>query len=82
VPSVSQNAVRPGEWVAINFMLQGGQTFADVISELGDGTLRIGIHVIAFGSGGSESFINVPEPGPASLLGFAALGLLALRRRR
>jgi hypothetical protein len=83
VPSASQNAVRPGEWVALDFTLQGGQTFADVISELNDGTLRIGIHVIAFGSGGSESFIHdVPEPGLASLLGLAALGLVALRRRR
>lgn len=80
VPSPSQNGVRPGEWVAIDFSLQGVQTYNDVLSELGDGTLRIGIHVIAFASGGSESFLHVPEPGLGSLLGLLILALAPLRR--
>jgi len=82
VPSPAMNGVGPSQWVAIEFTLQGGQTYADVLSELGSGALRIGIHVIGFDSEGSESFINVPEVGPTSLLAVGALGLLALRRRR
>lgn len=77
-----KNGVGPGEWLAIDFTLQGGQNYANVLSELGDGTLRIGIHVIGFGSGGSESFIHsVPEPGLGVLIACAGLGL-ALRKRR
>ncbi|MGH0029483.1 MAG: PEP-CTERM sorting domain-containing protein, partial [Myxococcota bacterium] len=66
-----------------DFTLQGGQTLADVVTDLTTGDLRIGIHVIGFSSGGSESFINtpVPEPGTAVLLG-AGLAATALARRR
>ena len=50
--------VNPGESVGIRFDLQAGQEFDDVLDELDSGALRIGIHVIGFSSGGSESFIN------------------------
>jgi len=85
VPSPVMNGVGPSEWVKIQFTLQGGQTYADVLDELTTGQLRIGIHVIGFQSGGSESFINppIPEPGTALLLsgGLAALGLIRRQRR-
>jgi len=83
VPSPVMNGVGPAEWVKIDFALQGGQSYADVISELTTGELRIGIHVIGFASGGSESFINppVPEPGSGALLG-SGLTAIGIHRRR
>jgi hypothetical protein len=84
VPSPSHNGAGPTEWVAIEFSLQGGQTIDDVIDQLASGELRIGIHVIAFSSGGSESFINIPipEPGTLVLVGGGLLALVARRRHR
>lgn len=81
-PPVQPNGVNPLQTLGVVFDLQFGGTFADVVSELVSGELRIGIHVQGFASGGSESFVNVPvpEPGTALLLG-AGLGLLGLRRR-
>lgn len=81
IPSPSQNGVGPGEFVMLDFTLQGGQTLADVITELTNGDLRIGIHVIAFQSGGSESFINTPIPEPGTAL-LVAGGLVAIGLRR
>ena len=66
----------------INALSPASQTLADVLDELASGELRIGIHVIAFASGGSESFINVPEPGATTLLAVALAGLAAAARRR
>jgi hypothetical protein len=71
--------VEPGEWVEIVYSLQSGKTYANIIEELNDGDLRIGTHVQAFGNGGSESFVNVPEPATMALLG---LGGLLLRKKR
>ena len=87
-PPVSANGVNAStEWVNINFTLQSGQTFADTIAALTDGSLRIGLHVQAIGTtDGSDSFVNKPVPEPTTLL-LSAIGLAgvvgyALRRKR
>ena len=69
------------ESLGVIFNLAGGGTYQDVLDELMNGDLRIGIHVQAFGDGGSESFVNlpIPEPGTAMLMG---LGLMLLTHRR
>jgi len=81
-----QNSDPGDEWLEIQFSLNADGTLQDVLDELSDGSLRIGIHVQAFDAGGSESFINnpypVPEPGSISLLALGGLGLLRTRRRR
>ena len=82
-PAPSMNGVGPGEWVAIIFDIQGGFDFNDVVAQFADGTVRAGIHVIAFASGGSESFVNDPVPEPSTgLLLLSGLGALAAVRSR
>ena len=83
-PPTQPNGVNPGELLGIRFTLQAGQDFDDVLSELGDGTLRIGIHVQGYATGGSESFVNEPLPEPATfgLLGLGAAALAFARSRR
>lgn len=80
--------VNPGQWVAIVFSLINGATYQDVIDDMGNGSLRIGMHVIGQADGDSDAFINngddtpvVPLPAGAGLA-LAGLAPLALRRRR
>jgi hypothetical protein len=85
-PPRQPNGVNPGESLGITFNLQGGQTFDDVLTDLDNGALRIGIHVQGFTDGGSESFVNtpapVPEPGTFMLVGTGLVSLLGLHRWR
>lgn len=94
---VSSNGVNPGESLGIVFNLLSGVSYDNTLAALRlslgspgvdvtDG-LRIGIHVQAFGDGGSESFVNgpprlVPEPGVLMLLGSGLVGLAVFNRRR
>jgi len=81
-PPPPSMGVEPGEWLGVVFSLKDGGDVYDVMQELSDGTLRIGIHVQAFLNGGvdSESFVALPEPATIALLGLG--GLVLLRKRR
>lgn len=80
-PPVQPNGVNPGETLGVIFNLNLGSTFADVLADLTDGDLRIGIHVQGFSNGGSESFVNVPVPEPSAAL-LIGLGMAALGTRQ
>lgn len=86
-PPVQPNGVNPGEVLGIRFLLKSGRTFADVVQELANGQLRVGMHVQGFASGGSESFVSVvapvavPEAESLALLILAG-ATLALRSAR
>ncbi len=82
-PAPKKGVNDAADWLTITFSLINGKTFADTIAAMGS-DLRIGIHVTAYASGGSESLIAPPVPVPAAAWLFASgLTLLGwLRRRR
>ena len=76
------NAINLGEELTVCFNLTG--SFQELITAL-DTADRVGFHVQAFDSEGSESFVTVPNavPTPSAVgLGMGLLGLAAARRRR
>jgi hypothetical protein len=93
LPPPPTNGVGPGDWLILYLTLSAGTSLEDVAAALEGGTLRTGVHVIAFESGGSESFVNipegdggfgdpVPEAGSMILLGTGIGGLLLRRLRK
>ena len=73
----------PNDWVTITFALINGKTYADTIAALGT-DLRIGLHVINFQSGGSESFVAptaVPIPAGIWLFASAVIGMMGIKRK-
>lgn len=88
-PPPPTNGINPGETLGVEFSLAGASTYADVTAAISTGSLRVGMHVIAFANGQSESYVSGPptslEPIPlpsGAALAAAGLGLVALRRRR
>lgn len=90
-PPPSMNGVNPGETLGLVFS-GGSVSLANVLNELNSGQLRVGLHVIAFANGGSESYVNrpglppivgpIPEPGTLALLGSGLLALGGIARRK
>lgn len=81
---IYENGINAGEWLGIVFDLQYMKDFSSVIDDLATGELRIGLHVLGFDEGGSESFVNatvVPLPS-AFLLMLSSLGALLFARGR
>jgi hypothetical protein len=75
------------DWVTLRFTLTEGMTWADVLTALDTGQLRVGLHVSAIGAQGqSDGFVNnppvVPLPPAAWAGGACLLGLAVIRRRR
>lgn len=74
------------EWLSMDYSLQPGKSLNDVLTELGNGSLRLGLHVRSFSDGQSASFVNnpltVPVPAAAWLLGSGLIGLAGFGRRR
>jgi len=90
------DGVGPGQSLGIVFNLEGGKTFFDVITDIGDGftnpdpggntSLRIGIHVQSIielpdGPDSSEGFILTPVPG-AVILGILGLSVAGIKLRK
>lgn len=57
-PNPPRWGIGPGEYLGVAFNLQPGATYAQLLSGLDAGVVRVGVHAIAYASGGSESFIT------------------------
>lgn len=87
-PPAPQNGINPGEWLEVTFDLASSSvTCDDLFQSIADDDLMMGIHVINFESGGSESLVNDgngnPIPLPmAAWSGLALFGGLTIGRLR
>jgi hypothetical protein len=69
----------PPEWVTITFELLAGREFPDVLAELADKNLNIGVHLTGIGDTSESLVYYVPEPASFCLV---AVGLFFVKKRR
>ncbi|MCI0332293.1 MAG: hypothetical protein L0228_03580 [Planctomycetes bacterium] len=79
-PPVQSNGVNSSsERLGVAFSLFPTLGFTDVVAALGDGSLRIGMHVQAIGAqGGSDSYVNGLPPGDTEVPEPSSLIVLSL----
>ena len=80
-PKSGLNSNPGDEWLQIKFDLTDGGTLQDVLNELNTGKLRIGLHIISFPDGSSESAILTPEPATIMFLGVGVYFLLGKKKQ-
>ncbi len=87
----SHKGVNPGESVTFKFnFTDTNDGFDELITAISNGSFSIGLHVQAFGTGGSESLVlsltgditPVPEPATMLLLGTGLAGIAGIMRKR
>lgn len=80
-PPPAHTGINPNEEIIFSLLLMPNYTYNSVMAALASGDLQVGIHVISWADGASESFINTPPPGdqvpePATV-GLLGLGVVA-----
>ena len=75
-----KNGINPGEHATVIFGLSDGFLPGDVTAALNEGTLRVGVHVIALPDGSSVSAVTIPEPATLAIFGLAALSIVRKAR--
>ncbi len=76
-PPPAQNGIDPGESITVKFNV--GSAADTIIAQLGDGSLRVGAHIISVGCEEVSVSAVTPEPATVALLG---LGSLIIMRKR
>ncbi len=85
-PTAGLDAV--ADSLTVRLTLAAGKTFNDVLLGLASnpsaaGSIRVGLHVISIGGGGSDSFATVVVPLPsAALAGMSGMAMVGFVRRR
>jgi hypothetical protein len=80
-PPPPKNGINPEEWLKITFNLNTGESFDNVINQLGAGVFRIGIHVQSLPDGSSVSAINAVHTPELATIALMTLGSIAFSRR-
>lgn len=78
-PARPKNGLETGEFISILFDLVDGVSFDNIITEIDNQSLGIGIHTQSLPGGGSASFTTIPEPLSLALLG---IGTILIRNKR
>ncbi len=80
-PPAPFNGLGIGDQLTIIMNLDEGATFKDLLGQINNNSLRIGIHVIALPDGSSFSAVSVPEPSTVAILGIGSLFLIKRKKK-